>query len=410
MSKNTVRVLTEELMIKENSASGKSLRLRYNSNAPDLNAPFGGKLSSPTTMKNSNFKDSEGYQNTLVKLNSLMDEFKLVKNAADFDEDRYYKMVDMTFMILSRNILQQPDLTSFFDTTLKNPNFTEAVMFKDFLPWGAIFDELKGDGDEANQIHQQYGGKESTNLLIHAVGWQNTLLNKLFNQDIFKLELVLQAVAEGYVAKKNDLCLGNIFKMTFAAGQKQAPDTTGATIEEKMYKTMFNAYVAASKLYDPLSGDRISMSNASLLINPVNVIHVNRAINGGSVNKNGDQVNRDALPIKTIVPYDGKTIYNGKKHVKYAGCPLTKAYLFIPGARRYSLEKVGLTQQVTPGDAGNFTSEKRGWYFCGGNFYDLWEGSSNAGAKAKFEDDFPQLKKDGATCGYVLEITLPSLA
>lgn len=366
-------------------------------------------------LKNSNAELKEG---KLVKMNTLTMEGSegFVKNtkalrdtlirynATQLPEDRT-ALYDLVYIDLARRILQQPDLTGFMDNIVTNANFTESVLFKDFADFDAIFDTIAGTGDSADLIELQLGDKTTVVLEINGVGWRDSLINTLFNQDYGYVQKVLNAVARGYVAKKNALALNDVINTTYDASMSVAADATGSSPEEKLYITLNTAIELINSLKDPLDGDLIDAGDIALLVNPQDSRRINRAING-VINNNADQVNRTALTeIATIVPYKGKTLRMGKKKVTYSGVTKNEAYMFIPKMHRYSLVKTGLVSMQSQGDATSFSQKERAWYFVGGRYDDLFFGSSNATVKAKIAEVFDD---SGEGYGYIVKVALPA--
>lgn len=411
-------VLTKKLAIKRNMESHKALTaLMYNSGASE-NEVFknsGNVVTQSTVSINStHFEGTKAHQELSKKINALLDKRKAatdekgVINAAEFSEADYYNLVNLTMINLNRRVLQQNDLTSFVDEEITDENFTKTVEFADFLPFGAIFKEHSGTGENVSLIVTEFGDKDTTKLFIKAVGWKDTLLNELFNQGLRYMERVLEAVAEGYVAARNDEAMNRILTITYDASQTQAAIASGATFEENMYLTIYEAIKKAKALLDPLTGDYIDSSDLALLHNPQNEMDLTRAINGVISSNPAAQVNRTSLlnMVQTLVPYKQKTIRNGKETKIYPGVALNKAYLFVPKAYRYTLVKRGLTQQISTGAALKLDREDKAWYYVQGRYDDLFFGSSDAGVKAACNTRYKGTSGEGF--GFIIEIDLPT--
>lgn len=338
--------------------------------------------------------------NNTEKLRAALIKF----NATQLPEDRT-ALYEPIYIDLARRILQQPDLTGFVDEIISNENFGDIVGFKDFVDIDAIFDTIAGTGDAADLIELEMGDKTVVHLELNGVGWRDTLLNALFNQDVGYIEKVMKAVAKGYAAKINDQAMNRIVTITYDASMTVPADATGSTIEEKRYLTLDNAIEKMGTLLDPLTGDFIDTSNLALIVHTSEQRGINRAINGVIAKNPSAQVNREALnEITTIVPYKAVSLRMGKKKESYPGVTKGKAYLMVPKAHRYSLRKKGLTSLESEGAATTFTQKEKAWFFVGGRYDDLHFGSSvaitKAACAAKFEDS-------GEDYGYCIEITLP---
>lgn len=406
----SVKILTQQFMIKQNASQKKALRAEMFAEGQDevFNKGANPLTQTSVTMSTENFVDTEGHIKLQNATKELLEKRKF--NAAQFDETDYYNLVNYTMINLNRRILQERDLTGFLDNIINNPDFTKTVEMEDFLPFGAIFKTYSGTGENVSLIVTQTGDKDSVKLAMKAVGWKDTMLNKLFNQGLNYMERVLQAVAEGYIAARNDEALNRVITTTYDASQVQAAITTGDTIEENTYLTVYEALKKLKNLRNPLDGKRINVSNVAALTNGVNDMDVERAING-VINSNAAQVNRTELlsQIRTIVPYEGAYIQNGKDSVDYPGVQDNVMYLMIPKAQRYSLVKRGLTQQITKGDALTVSAEldDRSWYYLNGRYDDLFFGrSASAALDSRLDEKFPDNTSDGF--GFIIKVNLPT--
>lgn len=411
-------ILTRQLMIKRNIESKKAMpAYMYNSSAKETDVfKNGGKAVVETTVTinseglvgtSGHMKWQKEVSDLLEKRNAAMDD-NLKINAAQFTEDDYYNLIQLTMIGLNSRVLRQQDVVSFLDNVVTNPDFTKTVEFQDFLPFGAIFKAHSGTGENVNLIVAQTGNKTSVRMQIKAVGWKDTLLNELFNQGLSYMERVLDAVAEGYTASRNDESAGPILSATYDASQKQAAITSGDTKEENMYLTIFEAFKLIKGLKDPLTGDYIDTSNLAALINSQNELDIVRAINGVINTNPSAQVNRTALTdqIGTLVPYMQKTIVNGKDSKVYPGVAINKMYLMVPKKYRWSLIKRAITQQVSAGNALTFGTEDKAWYYVNARYDDLFFGSSIPAVKALLNTKFKGTS--GAGFGYIVEVTLPT--
>lgn len=397
-------------MIKQNVEDKKSLpAYMYADAAKDVfnsNAKPKELTRTTVTMESVNFEGTKAHMDLQAKTQKLLT--KRAENAAQFSEDDYYNLVNYTMINLNRRVLQERDITSFMDEIVTNPDFTKTVEFLDFLPFGAIFKDYSGTGENVSLIVTETGDKDSVKLGIKAVGWKDTLLNELFNQGLSYMERVLQAVAEGYVASRNDQSVNTILTTTYDSSQVQAAVASGSSLEENMYLTVYEAIKKIKGLKDPLTGDDIDTGDLAMLINPQNEMDIVRAINGVIGSNPAAQVNRTSLlnMVQTLVPYRQKTIRNGKDVKVYPGVALNKAYLFVPKQYRWELIKRALTQQISAGEALKLDREDQAWYYVNGRYDDLFFGSSNASVKAQCNIKYPDTSGEGF--GYIIEVTLPT--
>jgi len=295
--------------------------------------------------------------------------------------------------------MEYVDLTQFIDMQENNPNFSKSVSLDEFLPFGAAFKEDGLNGKSVNLIDQKYGATGSVGMLAYSVGWADTLANQLYNMDVFSLQKVLDAVARGYIAKRNDLSAGEIVGKTFDASQKQAAATTsGATKEELVYETINSAIEKLTNLKDPQTGQIIRADQINCLCYPGDTRRLNRAINGQLNNNKGVTANRTALEVESLIPYYGDTIYAGKEKIEYDGVTKGKCYLYVPGSASWTLVKRGLQQETGRGSVLNLATDEFAWYFVQTSYRKEFFGSSDTDVEAKV----------GSGHGFIVEVTLPS--
>ena len=202
--------------------------------------------------------------------------------------------------------------------------------------------------------------------------------------------------------KRNTEIIDKIVLTTYTAKMKQTADTTsGATPDVLLYNTLDAAEDTLRKLKDPLNDRKISVPSIVLLVNSQDTKRINRVING-QLNAFGKTPSRNMPPlggITSIIEYDhgitdGWTY--GKETLSYPGVTAGKAYMMVPKQYLWVLNKRPLTQEISEGDATNFSREKRGWYYVDGVFDKYFFGSSQPGTTLS----------DGY--GAIVEITLPA--
>lgn len=353
-------------------------------------------------IKNNSWVGTAGY----IKLWNEIDELlkKRKSNTATFDQTSYEQLVDRLRIDITRRRFEYADLTSQINTISDGMNDGKSVTLDELLPFGAVFLEDNFRGSAVNKIDQKYGATGSISHQGYSVGWSETLENKLYNLGLNKMQRVLDAVARGFVARRNDLSAGVIIAKTTAAawdaGQQVAAATgSGLTAEELLYQTLNSAIETLTNLKDPQTGQLIRADMINLLCYPGDTRRINRAINGNlNVGGKGKVANRTALTeITNLVPYFGDTITVGKKTYTYTGCAKNKAYMYVPGIG-ITRQKRGLTQETSEGSALNLSQEELAWYFIQTSYMNEFFGSSDSVVFAK----------TGTGYGYIIEVTLPA--
>lgn len=349
-------------------------------------------------MGSKQYKDSEAYNKIWNEIEDLHSKMK--KNVATFPESDYYTLLDRIRIDVTRRRFEYPDLTGLINEEITNYNFSKSVLLNEFLPFGAWFDNYSMQNDSVPLIDQKTGSQDSVAFSAYACGWKDNLENKLYNTDIFSLQRVNDAVARGYVARRNDLSAGQIVGATYHASQQQAAQTGYDTPEEDLYVTMDLAIEQLLGLRDPQTGQYINAPSISCLCCPSDVRRLNRALNGQLNNAKGKVANREALSeITSLIPYNGDTIYVGKKAYTTSGVTKGECYLYVPRVAGYTLTKRPLTQEIGMGSVLQLSTQEMAWYFVHSSYMAEFFGSSDAGVFAKV----------GAGYGFVVKVTLPTV-
>jgi len=403
------KLIDKEYVIEQRLNSGYSERsaLYFGKSAENVertNADMVPGTDKIVKMSSKEWTNSEGHAKLWTQIEETHKKLKnsLKTNAAQFPSD-YYDLIDKLRLDITRRRMQEVDYTGMMNTEIVNPNFSKAVTLDEFLPYVAAFKKIAGTNDSVPLINQKTGGTGSVIMDIYGAGWKDTLENMLYNMDIYSLQKVTDAVARGYIGKRNDLSIGLLPKKTTAtawvASQQVAADTTsGATKEELMYNTLNSAIEKLLSLLDPQTAQEIDAPSLALVCKPTDVRRINRAINGQlNLGGKGKPSNFAALDeITEIWPYRGDTLYWGEEKIVYPGVATNKAYLLVPKVYSWTLVKRGLTNEVGRGSVLQLSTEERAWYFAQQNYMAEFFGSSETGTSL------------GAGYGAVVEITLPS--
>lgn len=348
--------------------------------------------------------DSQEYENsaTHAKLwNTISDvRSKMLKNAAMLPDD-ILTLTDAIRLDITRRRLEEMDYTSLVNNEVMVPGAGPSVTLDEFLEWGAAMETIYGNNDPLPLVEHKTGATGSLVFDLYGVGDKTSLKEVIFSS-LWDLERLNRAVARGYRAKRNDRnVLGQMVAKTTATGwqstQQQAADATAnATKEELMYNTINAAINKLIGLNDPQTGLPIAASSGlTLACNPKQMRAIERAIRGQlEVGGKGKPANFSALSeISQIVPYQGDTIYMGKKTYTYGGVDSGKAYLFVPRIA-YTVVKRPLTMVMGEGDVLNLEQTKRAWYAVDKAYDTEFFGHSAGGTSGT---------------GWCVEITLPSI-
>jgi hypothetical protein len=213
---------------------------------------------------------------------------------------------------------------------------------------------------------------------------------------------VVDAAVSAYTDNRNKLTVGVIVGATYVASQQQAADaTSGATLDEKTYKTIQAAIKKIQNLKDPQTGRKIGKRALAILDNSTDTWQIERVIRGQlEANGGGARGNVvSALPVGSIIEYDqgindGFTV--GKTLMSFPGVPAGKCYLFVPGIAIVA-NKRALTMESGIGSVLQLSTEERAWYHVQGEYFGDFLGSSADPAVG-----------GAAGYGFIVEITLPT--
>jgi hypothetical protein len=324
------------------------------------------------------------------------DEMKRNISHMPSDADSFFDLIRQD---ISRRILEKPDVTPFLCNVIESGEFTNPTTVQWLLDYVAPFLEFKGTGDPVNLAQQKTGVKDTVSFTLWGVGFVSDLYNALFN-NIFSMQKLNEAVARGYILRKNDNVLSPIFDFTFPSNKLVTASTAGS-LEENYYDTIQNAIALLGQLKDYQTDQEIDVTSGLLLMcHSTRVRGINRAINGNL--RNGDEVrNLEAISeIARILPYNTRTETYGNKTITYQGCSRDYAYLCVPREAYWYLVKRGLTHVTGPGDVFTFSSQKEAWYFVDSKYNDLFIGGDA-------QDAAPSGASIAKEYGYIVKVALP---
>lgn len=349
------------------------------------------------TMSSINWMGSEGHSKVWDQIEMITSKVRKVGMAAMLPDD-LNSLIDLVRIDITRRIMSQADYTGIVGAERINPGFTKSVRLDEFLMPGAAFSPIKGNNDTVKLLEHKTGATGTVDIDLFAVGDKISLAKELFD-NLYRAADVNEAVARGYVAKRNDLSvLGQMVAKTAATGwnasqQVAADGTSGATKMELLYNTLVTALNTLYGLNDPQTGKKISTPSIYLAIPKGTEFAFGRVMMGL---QNGGKVgNYPALTqIAGIIPYEGDVIYMGEEKYTYPGVASGKAYLFVPGVANWTLVKRGLVMEQGQGSVLELSRQERAWYFAQGKYDTEFFGGSAALT---------------AGTGYAVEISLPTL-
>lgn len=305
------------------------------------------------------------------------------------------------FIEVTRRAIESPDVTSLIAREVVDASMSESPTLRSLLPFRGQMLQVDGSNDAVPLIEQQTGALATLLIKIWGIGWKDTLKNLLFNE-FWTMEKVVQAAVDAYTDRRNALTVGAIVGATFVASQQQAADaTSGATLDEKTYKTFQAAVKKLQGLKDPQTNRKIGKRPMSILCNSADSWQIDRVVRG-QLEANGGGARGNivaALPVQNIIEYDqgindGFTV--GKTAMSFPGVTAGKCYLFVPDIAIVAV-KAGLTMETGVGSPLQLSTEERAWYMAQGEYFDDFLGSSNGASPSPAEG-----------LGFIVEVTLPT--
>jgi hypothetical protein len=293
------------------------------------------------------FTGPDGKESTVKKriVNGEMETFELSRPMGELitTPAGLYDLVQKSVIDLELGREAVPLLYGPIYRRLEDANLTQFVDVWPFIGAQVVFLEHM-ELEEVKFGTRKIGTKDTVPIVTYAAGFEYTEDMVLYDKTWERAELD-RAFGEAYNALLNHIHLNPILGYTYAAKNKTAADTTGATYREKLRNTLKNALIHASQ-------DKNTDTNAPRKPN-ILLAHSSkqwdieevlaRMVIGGSEYPAISAIN-------TLIFYDGWSAAVGEKTYEYAGCTAGKAYL-IEGQKYYrELVKHDLKVDATGAD------------------------------------------------------------
>lgn len=213
----------------------------------------------------------------------------------------------------------------------EDPNFTEHVDIFPFVGCRVIFLEHL-EAEEVKFGARKIGVKDTVPIITYAAAFQWTEDMVLYDKT-WEVAEANRAMGEAYNALLNHLHLNPILAYAYAAKNKTAADTTGATYLEKLRNTIKAGLIHASqdKNTDTLAPRRPTV----LLAHSSKRWDIEECLQRMQI---GGTIYPAISQIDTLIFYDGWSVTVGEKTYTYGGVDPGKAYLIEP--QRYFHELV----------------------------------------------------------------------
>jgi len=214
---------------------------------------------------------------------------------------------------------------------IDDPNMTQFVDVLPFTRARVVFLEHM-ELEEVKFGDRVLGAKATVPIVTYAAGLQWTEDMVLYDKT-WEVAEASRALGEAYNALLNHIHFSPILTYNYAAKNKTAADTTGATYREKLRNTIKNGLIHASQDKNTDTGaprrPTVLLAHSSKRWDIEECLQ--RMVIGGT--------EYPAIGgLDTLIFYDGWSTVVGEKTITYQGCDPGKAYLIEP--RKYMIELV----------------------------------------------------------------------
>ncbi len=348
--------------------------------------------------KSNDWEGTEGKGKLYNEIETLQKKINAIQNPSAAE---VAGLIEKWYIDISRRSAEAYDLTSLICNEITNYDSPEVVDLKYLYDYVGKMGVIAGSGDSVNLIEFKAGETDTFKLILAAIGFKDTLKNRLFNT-LMEMARVNKAAVMANVDRRNNQVVGEIVGATYTTKMKQAADaTSGASYDVKMYQTALKAIKKLKLLLDPQTDEKIATNKMLLLHNSVETMPLQRVLAGQLQGSNGTigVQNMQPLNVGTMVEYDhgyfhGKTY--GKTTLSSPGVAAGKAYLLVPKEYAFVVNKRPLTLETGTASVLEGGGEEKAWYAVDAPYLKDLLGSSFAGTALA----------DGY--GAVIEITWPT--
>jgi hypothetical protein len=273
----------------------------------------------------------------------------------------------------------QDDMAVHAGTLLTEKNDAEAtdpVRLRRYMPYVGKAEPIMGSGDTVPLLDHNLPVDVPISLILRGFG-DKTMFRELVLNPFYKTQNVIESAARILVDEQNKEAIAPIVTFNFPAGFTQAADTTGATLDLKIYNTVKAAIKKAVRLWNTPTGKQngLMAHKIYLLLNPIDVPDIMPILNGALRGLAGINQIVDPLGLDGVIPYGGGLndgMKWGNETLKYPGVEAGTFYIFVKNDvyGGYRIIKRSPTMEMGAGDPLELTTEKRAWHWIDGTFLD----------------------------------------
>lgn len=296
-----------------------------------------------------------GEMKTIKKriVNGEMEVFELTKPMGEMitTPDGLEQLVQNSIINLELGREAVPLLYGPIYRRVEDANFSEYVDIWPFIGAQVVF-LAHMELEEVKFGSRKIGPKDTVPIITYAAGFEYTEDMVLYDKTWERNELD-RSMGEAYNALLNHIHLSPILSFAYAAKNKTAADTTGATLLERYRNTIKAGLVHAAQDRD--TDTRAPRRPSVLLTHSSRRWDIEESLQRFQV---GGTVYPAIGQIDTLIFYDGWTTTVGEKTYDYPGCPLDKAYLIEPQKYFRELVKHDLRVDAQRGDLTRLVEEQ----------------------------------------------------
>lgn len=227
--------------------------------------------------------------------------------------------------------------------TVEDANFSSSVEVAPFTNVQIVFLEHM-EMEEVKFGSRKHGAKDTVPIITYAAGMQWTEDMVLYDKT-WEMAESSRSFGEAHNALLNHIHLSPIIKFSYAAKNKTAADSTGATYLEKLRNTIKNGLIHASE--DENTDTKASRKPNILLAHSSKRWDIEECLQRMQIN---GTIYPAISQIDTLIFYDGWSTVVGEKTYTYGGVNSGKAYLIEPQKYYRELIKHGLRVEAGGAD------------------------------------------------------------
>ena len=268
---------------------------------------------------------------------------------------------------------QEDISTQFFHEINLSAPTSESILVREAVDPTGEFQVIKGTNDRFPLMDIPPIGTDSVLLSFHALGFKDSIRNELANT-LFDFTRVTRQAARAYINDRNRDFFTPLFAATYGTANQQAYDTSGTTLDQKIYNTLVAAMQKTAglnyKLYHNVKTHELG-GRFKIIVNGLTAIRVKPVAEGKIAPGSAPQVlaGLDA----DIVVWNGLksySYYGGKAPERLPVADNVAYVCFVPDSQESLLRVIveDLYYKSGEGSVLEGSSREDGWFRYTGTF------------------------------------------